>query len=629
MWPSGKAPLFGSGIRRFESYHPSHNNMNSKDVLLSVVDCTFGYNKTKLFNNLSVTVHRDDKIALVGKNGAGKSSLFNIFAKKITVDEGEFWSNPNANIAIMHQKNLQKKNIKIKDFVLQAYDDENHTERFKIENIFQKLKLDWELDMNILSGGQLRKLSLIQAMLDEPDLLLLDEPTNHLDIESIKWLENFLIKEFKGSYLVISHNRDFLRNITNKVFWIDRGKVKVSPKGFKFFEEWKSLLLQHEERELKNKKKVLDNESDWLSKGVKARRKRNERRKEEFFSFKENYEQQRSDFIKTISKIQIPLEDKKDNNGPNILINFINVSKSFEDNNTPKIIIKDFSFKLMRNEKIGIIGKNGVGKSSFLKMISGDLNFDHGKIKIKKDINFSFFSQDAENFDDSKSIKQNLIPSGGDYLKVGEKKIHICSYLKNFLFDPKSVDNKVVNLSGGEKNRLLLSKILADPKEIILLDEPTNDLDMETIDIMIDFLKVYNGGVFISSHDVDFLKETCKKFIFLDGNGGYRFSLDIEKDLNLVGKDLKDKNNNEKNIKATEQKIKPVSASKLITQILKKIENKEKEIKKFSEKIQSIKKINYDNEDYKEAINKIKQAQNDLNLLEKEWVDLEEKNFGD
>ena len=171
--------------------------MNSKDVLLSVVDCTFGYNKTKLFNNLSVTVHRDDKIALVGKNGAGKSSLFNIFAKKITVDEGEFWSNPNANIAIMHQKNLQKRNIKIKDFVLQAYDDENHTERFKIENIFQKLKLDWELDMNILSGGQLRKLSLIQAMLDEPDLLLLDEPTNHLDIESIKWLENFLIKESK------------------------------------------------------------------------------------------------------------------------------------------------------------------------------------------------------------------------------------------------------------------------------------------------------------------------------------------------------------------------------------------------------------------------------------------------
>ena len=603
--------------------------MSSKEVLLSIVDCVFGYDKTRLFDNLSVTIHRDDKIALVGKNGVGKSSLFNIFAKKINIDQGEFWTNPNIKISIMYQKNLKKKNVKIRDYILQTYDNENHTEKFKIENIFQKIKLDWDLDMNILSGGQLRKLSLIKSMLDEPDLLLLDEPTNHLDIESIKWLENFLVKEFKGSYLVISHNRDFLKNITNKVFWIDRGKVKVSPKGFKFFEDWKLLLLKQEERELKNKKKILDNEIDWLSKGVKARRKRNERRKEELFSFKESYEQQRSDFIKTISKIKIPLEDIKENNSPNILINFINMRKSFENNHTSKVIIKDFNFKLMRNEKIGIIGKNGAGKSSFLKTISGDLTLDQGKIKIKKDIDFSFFNQDAENFDDNKSIKQNLIPSGGDYLKVGEKKIHICSYLKNFLFDPKSVDNKVMNLSGGEKNRLLLSKILAEPKEIVLLDEPTNDLDMETIDILIDFLKVYKGGVFISSHDVDFLKKTCTKFIFLDGNGGHMLSLDIEKDLNYVGKGLENKNDKKKNLKITERKTKPISTGKLIAQILKKIENKEKEIKDFSEKLQSIKEINYDDKDYKETINKIKQAQNDLSLLEKDWIDLEEKSFSE
>ena len=301
------------------------------------------------------------------------------------------------------------------------------------------------------------------------------------------------------------------------------------------------------------------------------------------------------------------------------------MGKLFENKLTSKIIIKDFNFKLMRNEKIGIVGKNGAGKSSFLKTISGDLTLDHGKIKIKKDIDLSFFNQDAENFDDSKSIKEYLIPSGGDYLKVGEKKIHICSYVKNFLFDPKSVDNKVVNLSGGEKNRLLLSKILAEPKEIILLDEPTNDLDMETIDILIDFLKVYEGGVFISSHDVEFLKKTCKKFILLDGNGGYMFSLDIEKDLNYFGKNLEDKNDKKKNLETMGQKTKPVSTSKLIAQILKKIENKEKEIRDFSEKLQSIKKIDFDDEDYKETINKIKQAQNDLSLLERDWIDLEEK----
>ncbi len=183
-----------------------------------------------------------------------------------------------------------------------------------------------------------------------------------------------------------------------------------------------------------------------------------------------------------------------------------------------------------------------------------------------------------------------------------------------------------MNLSGGEKIDCYYQKFFAEPKEIVLLDEPTNDLDMETIDILIDFLKAYKGGVFISSHDVDFLK-TCTKFIFLDGNGGYMFSLDIEKDLNSVGKNLENKNYINKNLKTTEQKVKPVSTSKLITQILKKIENKEKEIRGFSEKLQNIKKINYDDEDYKETINKIKQAQDDLSSLEKDWVELEEKNF--
>ena len=171
--------------------------MSSKEVLLSIVDCVFGYDKTRLFDNLSVTIQKDYKIALVCKNGAGKSSLFNIFAKKITIDQGEIWSNPNIKISVMHQKNLKKKNIRIKDFILQTYDDENHTQRFKIDNIFHKIKLDWDLDMKILSGGQLRKLSLIKSILDEPDLLLLDEPTNHLDIESIKWLKIFWLKNLK------------------------------------------------------------------------------------------------------------------------------------------------------------------------------------------------------------------------------------------------------------------------------------------------------------------------------------------------------------------------------------------------------------------------------------------------
>ncbi len=308
-------------------------------------------------------------------------------------------------------------------------------------------------------------------------------------------------------------------------------------------------------------------------------------------------------------------------------MNFINVSKFFvRDNGEKKSILNNFDFKLMRNEKIGIIGINGVGKSTFLKLVSGQIKTDFGKIKIRKNLNFSFFNQDAENFDDNKSIKKNLIPSGGDYIKVGEKKIHICSYLKNFLFDPKSLDNKVLNLSGGEKNRLLLSKILANPQQIMLLDEPTNDLDIETIDMLIDFIQQYDGGVFISSHDVDFLNKTCKKFIFLDGNGGFKFSFDLEKDIRFIIEHPKTNFYKEKpSLKTTITK--PQSIEKQIKKILKKIEHKEKEIRELGEDIEKLQLESFNEEVYRSSLKKIKKAQFDLNQLEKEWVDLEERNL--
>ncbi len=602
--------------------------MNTKEVLLSLKDCVFSYDKRSLFENLSVIIHKSDKAALVGKNGVGKTTLFKIFSQNLEVDKGETWFNPHGRVSLMNQKNLIRENINLKTFILDINNKNRFFDEFEIKNFFEKLKLNWNLNMNNLSGGQLRKVSLIKSILNNPDLLLLDEPTNHLDIESIKWLENFLKNEFTGSFLVISHNRDFLKKITNKVFWVDRKKVKVSPKGFSFFDEWSSSLIKQEERELKNKKKLLDNENDWLAKGIKARRKRNERRKEDLLALRVSYENEKSEFLKSISKIKIPtVDDDKNSGGTNILVNFINVSKFFvSDNGEKKIILNNFDFKLMRNEKIGIIGINGVGKSTFLKLVSGQIKTDFGKIKIRKNLNFSFFNQDAENFDDNKSIKKNLVPSGGDYIKVGEKKIHICSYLKNFLFDPKSLDNKVLNLSGGEKNRLLLSKILANPQQIMLLDEPTNDLDIETIDMLIDFIQQYDGGVFISSHDVDFLNKTCKKFIFLDGNGGFKFSFDLEKDIRFIIEHPKTNFYKEKpSLKTTITK--PQSIEKQIKKILKKIEHKEKEIRELGEDIEKLQLESFNEEVYRSSLKKIKKAQFDLNQLEKEWVDLEERNL--
>ena len=284
-------------------------------------------------------------------------------------------------------------------------------------------------------------------------------------------------------------------------------------------------LIEQERRELNNKKKVLFQEIEWLAKGVTARRKRNIRRKENLYSFKESFENQRRDFFKSISKVKINYKENEVN-GPNLLVNFFNVKKKFTVLEEEKVILKNFNYKLMRGEKIGIIGRNGSGKSTFLNLVVNNQSVSEGSIKIRKNVGISFFDQSGIQFDNEKTIKENLIPGGGDYLFVGEKQSHICGYLKNFLFDPKKIDYKVGILSGGERNRLLLAKILANPNELLILDEPTNDLDMETIDILIEFLKVFEGGVMVASHDKDFLEKVVDKYLFLDGNGNYKICLD-------------------------------------------------------------------------------------------------------
>ena len=592
------------------------------DVFLSLNSCEFAFGKRIIFDDISLSIHRDDKTAIVGKNGVGKSTLFNIISNKIKIDSGELWINPKINIGYLNQREKFKENINILDFLRNCVEDPNNSD-FSIKRLCKGLKIDINQTLDKLSGGMKRKLNLASIVIKDPDLLLLDEPTNHLDLESIEWLQTYLVNQFKGSFLVISHNRSFLKKVTNKVFWIDRTKIRISPKGFREFNEWSQSLINQEKREIDNKKKILFQEMEWMAKGVTARRKRNVRRKENFFNFKEEFENQRRDFLKSISKVKINYEENE-SNSPNLLVNFFNVKKKFTVLDKEKVILKNFNYKLMKGEKIGIIGKNGSGKSTFLNLVVNNNTVTEGSIKIRKNIEISLFDQSGIQFDNEKTIKENLIPGGGDYLFVGEKKSHICGYLKNFLFDPKKIDYKVGLLSGGERNRLLLAKILANPREILILDEPTNDLDMETIDILIDFLKVYDGGVLVASHDKDFLEQVVDKYLFLDGNGNYKISLDwrvfsnetINEDNNVVNKVEKNKSFKSENIE------------KQINRILKKIEKKEL---KLSELTLELEKQDFESmgnsEEYQFLIKNIKEAQDDLSLLEKEWYELEEKSM--
>ena len=599
-----------------------------KEVFFSINDCNFSFGKKQLFKGLCLTIHRGDRIALVGKNGVGKTTLLKILSGRKTLDSGEYWVNPKISSGYLKQKEKRNEDITVYNFLQKFLKAPLESNNFEIDSICEKMKIDKEQIVNKLSGGIQRRLNLASIIIKKPKLLLLDEPTNHLDIESIKWLEDFLLNEFKGAFLVISHNRSFLKNVTNKVFWMDRGIIKVSPKGFSNFNEWSEELIEHERREIHNKEKFLLSETEWLAKGVTARRKRNVRRKKNIYEFKSNLKKDRSEFLKAISKTKI-IFDEKNFDSPNLLINFFNVKKRFVKNKNEKIILNNFSFKLMRGEKIGILGKNGSGKSTFLNLIVDKKQIDQGNIKIRKNVDFSFFDQSGKQFDDKKTIKENLIPSGGDFIKVGEKKIHICGYLKNFLFEPKLIDSNVGMLSGGERNRLLLAKILADPKEIILLDEPTNDLDIETIDLLIDFLKKFPGAAFIASHDIDFLKKTSDKFFLLDGKGNLKFSLSIPNFLySPSNKVLTNKKNNNDKIEKKIKKSQTLNTENNIKKVLVKIEKKEKMILELTKKLESKNfEFGSKNYDYIKTVNKIKEHQDELNNLEEQWFELEEESM--
>ncbi len=596
-----------------------------KEVFVSLNNCTFSYTNVPTIKDLSITIHQSDKIALVGKNGVGKTTLMDIISKLREPTIGEMWFNPGISIGYLKQKNFYSQNKLVNQYLENKFKNVEQITK-TIKNVCSELKIDQFEKLLNLSGGMMRKLALVELIISQPKMLLLDEPTNHLDIESIEWLENFLNKDFKGAFLVVSHDRKFLDNVTNKVFWMDRGNVKVSSKGFYNFDNWSQELIEHERRNIKNKENFLKNEKEWLSKGIKARRKRNEKRKENVSLFESNLKKEKSEFLRSISKIKFTQINDPEF-GPNVIAQFYNVNKNFLSGKINKKIIKNFNYKLVRGEKVGILGKNGVGKSTLLKLLIKKIQTDSGSVKLRDSIQYSYFDQKSEQINDSLSLKENLIPNGGDYLEVNSVKRHICGYLKNFLFDPAAVDDKVSTLSGGQKNRLLLAKILAKPKQLLLLDEPTNDLDLETLDLLKEYIKVYRGTVLIASHDRDFLDAVTDKIFFFSGNGEIEIS--FEKCSNLLKKNkLKLENHFKEKIESKNYKKKPISLDKKIKQILGKMEKLEKQIYSNTKIVQEI-DFKHNNEKFFIISKKIEDDQQEIIELEKIWRELEEENLNE
>ena len=596
-----------------------------KEVFFSLNNCTFSYTNVPTIKDLSITIHQFDKIALVGKNGVGKTTLMDIISQFKEPTTGEIWFNPDISIGYLKQKNFFSENNSIHQYLENKFRNVEQVSK-KIMNICNELKINQFENLLNLSGGMIRKLALAELIILQPSMLLLDEPTNHLDIESIEWLESFLNKNFKGAFLVVSHDRKFLENVTNKVFWMDRGNVRVSSKGFYNFENWSQELIEHEKRNIKNKENFLKNEKEWLSKGVKARRKRNEKRKENISIFEKDLKKEKSDFLRSISKIKFAQINDFEL-GPNVIAQFYNVHKSFRLGKTNKKIINGFNYKLVRGDRIGILGKNGVGKSTLLKLLIKKIQIDSGSVKLRDSIEYSYFDQKSEQINDNLSLKENLVPNGGDYIEVNSIKRHIVGYLKNFLFDPKIVEDKVSTLSGGQRNRLLLAKILAKPKQLLLLDEPTNDLDLETLDLLKEYINQYTGTALVASHDRDFLDAVTNKIFFFKGNGEIEIS--YEKCSNLLKKNqLKFKSNEKQIIQFRDSKKKPISTEKKIKQILDRMENLEKDIYNNTKMIQEI-NFKKDKENFFLVSKKIEDDQIEIIKLEKKWRELEEENLND
>jgi ATP-binding cassette subfamily F protein uup len=616
-------------------------------LILSLKEASIIYGTVPFFEEMDMNIHQGSKIALVGRNGAGKTTLMNMITGDKELDGGERWQMPGTQIGYLRQSVQFTPGQRIVDFILEQFktEEERLIAEYLIDKVCEPLGVDKTMVMDRLSGGQLRRASLARALVEDPDILLLDEPTNHLDLEAIEWLEEYL-SSWRGTLLCVSHDKMFLANVSDKIFWLDRGQLKTCPKGFAHFDEWSEMLLEQESRELKNRSKFVEEETKWASRGVKARRKRNQKRVERVREERERLKRDKSLYLKAISKMTLPPATPAESS--KIVCELFNVSKVFkaaEEDAKDTVILDKFNFRIMKGDRIGILGRNGSGKTSFLRMIVDEIQPDSGKIKIAKTATFSYFDQKRQDLNPKHSLWKTLCPNGGDYITVGGKDRHVCGYLKDFQFDPAHARDPVATLSGGQQNRLMLAKIMAEPGSFLILDEPTNDLDMDTLDMLEEMLQAYEGTLFVVSHDRDFLDQTITKVLAFEGDGkvdlhigGYSDYLEAtgRKKFSQKDEDLKPSDKQSKKQPANDKPKTPEKAVKLSYKLEYEYKNLPKEMQKLEAEIKKQEEIladpmlyTNDAELFAKSSDALAQAQSKLDEAELRWLELDEmKNAG-
>ncbi|MBY5355010.1 ABC-F family ATP-binding cassette domain-containing protein [Rhizobium leguminosarum] len=468
--------------------------------ILKLDDIFLSFGGAPLLAGAGLQIEPGDKICLVGRNGSGKSTLLKIAAGLVEAQSGEVFRHPSSTVRYLEQA---------PDFAgfntVQAYAEAGlgpGDDPYRVTYLLSHLGLSGDEDPRMLSGGESRRAALARVMAPEPDILLLDEPTNHLDLPTIEWLEGELQKT-RSALVLISHDRRFLEKVSTATVWLDRGTSRRLDRGFAHFEAWRDQVLEAEELEQHKLGKSIEREEHWLRYGVTARRKRNMRRLGELQTMRSNYRGHKG----PQGTVQATVSDAQESG--KLVIEADKITKSFGE----RAIVTSFSIRVHRGDCIGLVGPNGAGKTTLLKMLTGQLSPDSGIVKLGTNLEIATLDQKREDLDPEDTLANYLTDGRGENLLVNGEQRHVTGYMKEFLFQPEQVRTPIRNLSGGERARLMLARILSRPTNLLILDEPTNDLDIETLDLLQEIVAGFPGTVILVSHDRDFLDRTVTSTI--------------------------------------------------------------------------------------------------------------------